>query len=97
LTRLVYSARALDDLEQLTRFLAARSRDDARQVALLIAGALEILLEHPQIGRPVRRDLRELVISRGRTGYVALYRYRPASGRIEVLAIRHQLEAGFSE
>jgi plasmid stabilization system protein ParE len=97
LTVLVYSARALEDLERLTRSLATRSRDEARDVALLIVDALALLVEHPQIGRPVRGELRELVVSRGRTGYVALYRYRPASARVEVLGIRHQLEAGFTE
>jgi plasmid stabilization system protein ParE len=36
--------------------------------------------------------LGQLAVSRSRTGYVALYRYRRASLRVEVLAIRHQAE-----
>jgi hypothetical protein len=35
---------------------------------------VDILKRHPEIDRPVEDGLRELVISRGRTGYVALYR-----------------------
>jgi hypothetical protein len=35
------------------------------------------------------------VISRGKTGYLALYHYDEARDRILVLAIRHQREAGF--
>ena len=44
---------------------------------------------------PVRERLRELVISYGRTGYVALYRVAARGDRVEILAIRHQREAGY--
>jgi plasmid stabilization system protein ParE len=39
--------------------------------------------------------VRELVSSYGRTGYVALYRVTLRRRRVEVLAIRHQREAGY--
>jgi plasmid stabilization system protein ParE len=39
--------------------------------------------------------LRELVISRGRTGYVALYSFEEDQDAVLVLAIRHQREAGY--
>ena len=42
-------------------------------------------------------NLRELVISKGRTGYVALYRYLPEQDRVDILAIRHQRESGLVE
>ncbi|HQY27400.1 MAG TPA: type II toxin-antitoxin system RelE/ParE family toxin [Burkholderiaceae bacterium] len=57
-----------------------------------LAFALRTLEQHPMIVRPVGAGLRELLISRGRTGYVALYRYDPASDTVLVLAIRHQRE-----
>ena len=60
-----------------------------------IIDAIGILGRHPHIGRPVRGRLRELVISYGRTGYVALYRVIPQQDRVDVLAIRHQREAGY--
>lgn len=44
----------------------------------------------------MRNNVRELVISRGRSGYVALYRYLPRRDRIDVLAIRRQREAGYA-
>lgn len=44
------------------------------------------------LGRSVRSELRELVISFGRTGYVALYRV--VRSQVEVLSIRHQREVG---
>jgi len=59
-----------------------------------ILDAVSILERHPAIGRPVDGTLRELVISFGATGCVALHRAPPA-GRVEVLAVRHQKEAGF--
>jgi plasmid stabilization system protein ParE len=35
------------------------------------------------------------VISYGKSGYVALYRYRPQRQRVEVLAIKHQRELDY--
>jgi plasmid stabilization system protein ParE len=40
-------------------------------------------------------DIRELVISFGQTGYVALYRFVVPRDEVRVLAIRHQREIGF--
>jgi hypothetical protein len=39
--------------------------------------------------------LRELVISYGKSGYVALYEYSAGEGLLRVAAIRHQREAGY--
>jgi plasmid stabilization system protein ParE len=91
----LYSARALADLDHLFDFLAEHDPTVAVKAAALIVDAVEVLARHPNIGRPVRGDLRELVISHGRTGYVALYRVMRQHDRVEVLAIRHQREAGF--
>jgi plasmid stabilization system protein ParE len=93
---LFYSARALADLDGLLDFLAEQDPTVAVDAAALIADAVSVLARHPYIGRPVRGDLRELVISHGRTGYVALYRVQPGRERVEVLVVRHQREAGFS-
>ena len=92
---IVFSAQALADLDRLTDFLAQTDGAAARATSDLIFDAILVLKRHPAIGRPTARGLRELVISRGRTGYVALYRENPASQRIEILAIRHQREAGY--
>ncbi len=54
-----------------------------------------MLREHPLIGRKVDHDLRELVISRGLTGYVALYDYDAGRDVVIVLAVRHQREGGY--
>ena len=43
----------------------------------------------------IEQALRELVISRGRTGYSALYSFEAAQDVALVLALRHCREAGF--
>ena len=93
--RVFYSERALSDLERLVDFLASDDEAAATQAARVIIDAVTVLERHPYIGRPVRGRLRELVISHGRTGYVALYRVTMRRDRVEVLALRHQREAGY--
>lgn len=67
----------------------------AAETVELIAEAVELLVRHPLIGRPVEYPLRELVISRGRTGYVALYSFEENRDAVLILSIRHQREAGY--
>jgi plasmid stabilization system protein ParE len=62
----------------------------------LILAAVGVLEYHPLMGRPAEVGLRELVISRGKTGYLALYRYDEARDRVLVLSVRHQREAGYA-
>lgn len=93
----IYSARALDDLDRLTDFLFAQNPDLALGTLDIIEDAMEILERHPLIGRQLSDGLRELIISRGHTGYVALYSFETQHDAILVLAIRHQREAGYQE
>ena len=95
MTLVVLSERARQDLLRLADFLAERDLDAANATADLIADALGLLRCHPRVGRRVTPVLRELVIQRGRTGYVALYRVDAADRLVEVLAIRHQRESGY--
>lgn len=61
----------------------------------LIRDATKALERHPLIGRPRDDDLHELVISRGKSGYVALYEFNEPLMTVYILAVRHQREAGF--
>jgi plasmid stabilization system protein ParE len=88
----VYSARALAHLERAFDFLAEHDPDAAAGAAEAIGSAVGVLAAHPLIGRRVGGHLRELVISYGRTGYVALYRFVPARREVRVLAIKRQRE-----
>lgn len=95
MTRWVLSTDAADDLDQLVDFLLAKLPQDAIQTVDLITQALAILEQHPKMGRPVEQGLRELVISRGKTGYLALYQYDEAADMVVVLAVRHQREQDY--
>lgn len=95
MTELVYTAQALPDLERLSDFLTETDPLAAQATTGLIFEALEILVHNPEIGRKGHLGQRELVISRGRTGYLALYRFLPHRQRVLVLALRHQREAGY--
>ncbi len=87
---------ALSDMERLRDFLQIKNPIVSQKVAATIVQSLQILGKHPQIGRPadgMEPGYRELVISFGQSGYVALYRFDGVS--VIILAIRHQLEAGY--
>lgn len=94
MARLIYTRQAFSDLERLTDFLLERDPVAARQTVELISEAVRILENHPLVGRPAEHGLRELVISRGRTGYLALYNHDEAQDVVLILTIRHQREAG---
>ena len=95
MARISYAGRALSDLEQISDFLSDHGVDVQLEALDLIDEAISILAKHPFIGRQAEHDMRELVISQGRTGYVALYSYEVDSDAVLILAVRHQREAGF--
>lgn len=95
MAQVVYAERALADLERAFEFLAVHDPAAGAASAIAIRQAVETLANHPLLGRRIESELRELVISYGRTGYVALYRYFPAREEIRILAIRHQRELDY--
>lgn len=95
MARVVYASNALANLEQAFDFLRREDPAVAEAAAEAITSAVDTLAAHPLIGRPVEGELRELVISFGRTGYVALYRFVPARDEVRVLALRHQRELDY--
>ena len=96
MAQLIYSRQALSDLGRLTDFLLETDSSAAFETANLIAEAIPLLGNHPLVGRPAEQGMRELVISRGRTGYLALYSYEETHDTVLILAVRHQREAGFT-
>ena len=95
MARVVYSANALANLERAFAFVAEQAPDAAFAAVEAISSAINLLEHHPLIGRIVTGEIRELVISYGRTGYVALYRYSPSRREARILAIRHQRELDY--
>jgi plasmid stabilization system protein ParE len=96
---IVFADEALADLERIFEFNAERDPATALEHIDKVRSAVLVLEAHPQIGRPINRGdaLRELVISYGKTGYIALYEYSPMENLIRVVAVRHQREAGYRE
>ena len=97
MTRVVYSRRALADLERLADFLRGEATGAAVAAIDVIFDGVEILERHPLVGRRCEAGLRELVISYGKSGYIALYSYESQEDVALILAIRHQREAGFAQ
>lgn len=95
MAQVIYSTRSLENLERLFEFLALRDPKSGAAAATAIRAAVEVLAQHPLIGRTVEAGLRELVISYGNTGYVALYWFVPEREEIVVLALRHQRELDY--
>ena len=91
----VVTSNAVSDLERLRSVLVDSDPAAANQTIELILAGISVIADHPLIGRLVESNYRELVISRGRSGYIALYRYHETRDAVLVLAIRHQREAGY--
>lgn len=95
MTRLVLSPGAFGDIDRLADFLLSSDPGAAARTGGILIAGLQILKDHPLIGRQAELGFRELLISRGRTGYVALYEFDVAKDIVIVHAIRHQREEGY--
>ncbi|HUW65641.1 MAG TPA: type II toxin-antitoxin system RelE/ParE family toxin [Spirochaetia bacterium] len=94
--RLIWSPSALRDVQRAYRFLAEKNMDAAKRAVKAIRSSVEVLAQHPEIGRPAEEmepEYREWLIDFGDSGYVALYRYDGKTTLI--VAVRHQKEVGY--
>jgi plasmid stabilization system protein ParE len=97
MARVEVTEQALRDLERLFDFLAEEDPTRARKQLLSVRRAFELLADHPLLGREAEEGRRELILSRGRYGYSAKYRWLPVEDVVLILAVRHQREAGYIE
>ena len=97
MAQVIYSDEAFTDLERGIDFLLETSPETAARTLENVGSAVDILATHPLIGRRIDGHIRELAISRGATGYLALYRFDPKFDVVRILRIRHQREAGYGE
>lgn len=92
--RVRYTLAARDDLLRLYSFLLEQDVEAARRALDAIDKSLELLQSFPFTCRKADPDnpfLRELLVSFGAAGYVALYEIE--EGHVAtILAIRHQRE-----
>lgn len=97
MAQVIYAGEALAELERLAESLLEQAPESAPAVMARVTAAIEILADHPLIGRRVHGELRELVILRGASGYLALYRFDPVRDSVRLLRIRHQREVGYRD
>lgn len=93
---LIWTPEALRDVRRLYQFLAPKNRLAAERAIQAIRTQVQVIGEHPAVGRPVEGMdpvFREWLVAFGDSGYLVLYHYDGQSAAI--LAIRHQREAGY--
>ena len=95
--RLHFSPQAQHDLMRLEAFLWDSGDPLAEGMMAFVLAALDVLTHQPGVGRPVGNGLRELIIRRGRAGYLARYQLSGAQPVVRILRIRHQRESGYTE
>lgn len=91
----IWSPRALQDVQRLYRFMASKNPDAGKRAAHAIRRGVKMLEHRAQIGRPIEdmaEVFREWEIDFGDSGYVV--RYRVSADAVIILAVRHQKEAG---
>jgi plasmid stabilization system protein ParE len=94
--RVIWSPAALADVQRVYRFLAAINPLAAKEAVKAIRQSVNILVQHPEVGRPTTEmepEYREWPIPFGSSGYLALYRFDGQTAII--VALRHQREAGY--
>ena len=95
MSRIEIAPEVLDDFDRILDHIARFDVGSASERIAEILQTVQILVNNPLIGRPVRGGKRELVIGRNSRGYVALYRYLPKIDTVFLLAVRSQREAGY--
>ncbi|MCD6581886.1 MAG: type II toxin-antitoxin system RelE/ParE family toxin [Desulfuromusa sp.] len=95
--RVIITENAALSLERCRRFLVEKDRSATIKAGQIIEKQFAQLETEPESGRPVENylELRELIISFGNTGYVALYHHSVDTDSVLILAFRHQKEVGY--
>ena len=92
--RVRYAPSAREELLRLYEFLLEHDLDAAEQALDAIEKGVDVLRSFPFTPRKVQSDapfLRELLVSFGASGYVALYEIEE-DHTVTILALRHQRE-----
>ena len=93
----VLTQQAQTGLVRLEEFLWHSQDPLALEWMDFLLDGLRVLTHQPGVGRPLAHGHRELIISRGRGGYLARYVFDVPAQRVLVLRIRHQREVGYTE
>ena len=87
-----WSDAALSDLDRFVEFLNKEHPSLAATVAAAIVSKVQVLSEHPRLGRPIRgrEEYRQIVLQVLRAPYVFQYRYD--GDRLVMLRVFHGRE-----
>jgi plasmid stabilization system protein ParE len=92
-----YTLAAKEDLKRLFAFIAEQDIQSAKRARKTIAASIQLLEQFPftcRTATPKNNFLRELVISFGGAGYVALFEIENDT-TVTILAVRHQREEDY--
>lgn len=90
---ILLSAEAIADIRRVRDFLEQRNTEAAQRALAAIWAALHRVERFPHLGRPTKRpEIRQIVATFGRRGYIVRYRVLPEDGAILVTRIWHARE-----
>ena len=95
MSRIILAPELRADFDRIFDFLFERAPEYPTLRIEAIIEAIDILVTSPLIGRPVAFGQRELIISTGASGYLALYRYDPMQDTVFILAVHSQRERDY--
>jgi len=97
MARVEATPEAQADLERLFEIIAERDPLRSRKRLVSVRQALELLGDHPHMGREAEEGHCELILSRGSSAYIARYFYLPSEDVVFVLRVRDAREAGYAD
>jgi plasmid stabilization system protein ParE len=91
--KIEWSDEALADLNRFVEFLNREHPSLAARVATEIISKVQVLAEHPKLGRPIagREEYRQIVLQVLRAAYV--FQYRLDGERLVILRVYHARES----
>jgi plasmid stabilization system protein ParE len=91
---ILFSPKAVEDVERLRVFLDRNNPDAARRALASIWAAIDRLQEFPDLGMPTPdADIRQIVVRFGGSGYIIRYSALPDERHILITRIWHGREA----
>ena len=92
--RVEFALEVSEDFARIAQHLLEHDAGLAQERMQEIESGLRVLQHHPEIGRRLDAQHRELVLGRGSRGYVAQYCYLPDRELVLITALRAQKESG---
>lgn len=95
MTRVEFAQAVSEDFARIAQHLLEHEAGAAQERIQEIELGLRVLQHHPEIGRRLDSEHRELVLGQGSRGCVAKYRWLPERKLVLITALRSQQESGY--